>query len=650
MRTDPDGMDETVEARLRTLGPAGQTLAANGHTTIEPTPHGVSDTGGQRALAALASLRASIPGSPADGLRLEDTLGEGGMGVVRLGEQVALGRKVAVKTLRAGKHDDRAKLRLLREAWVTGALEHPNIVPVHDVTLDAEGQPVIVLKRIEGVEWTALMHDAAQVAERFGGIDLLEWNLQILMQVCNAVHFAHSRGFVHRDLKPDNVMIGAFGEVYVLDWGIAVRLEDDGSGRFALASQATEMAGTPCYMAPEMLGGREPTLSPRTDVYLLGAVLYEILAGDPPHVGDSPAELVRSILASPAPLPEGAPEELARICRRAMAADPADRFGSAEDLRAALQDFMRHQGSARLASEATRRLKELGQCVTEPLPEGDEDAREARTLRAYDLFGECRFGFQQALGTWPDNARAQKGLRRAYETMVRFEVRHGDAKTAARLLAEMNAPPPDLAERVQRVKEKDDKRRQELEALDRALDPATGRRTRTAVAGFLGVLWTLSPLLAGLSFPDAVNGPLQLKAATVGYLVIVLGLGLWARESLSRTLINRRIYATVLFFLVAQFALVAMSESMNLEAATIRALSIFLWSAVAGMMAIYLNAAFAAVALGYLAAFVAVVRWPEHYFLITAAANLNLTVFVVFLFWNLPRESLRPPLLRRRAR
>src|SRR5678815_4585974 len=105
-------------------------------------------------------------------------------------------------------------------------------------------------------------------------------------RVLNAVRFAHSRGILHRDLKPANVMIGEFGEVYLVDWGIAVSLRDDGSGRLPLAANATEPAGTPVYMAPEMLGRDGlPPLSERTDIYLAGAVLFEIVAGRPPHEG-----------------------------------------------------------------------------------------------------------------------------------------------------------------------------------------------------------------------------------------------------------------------------------------------------------------------------------------------------------------------------
>jgi len=314
-----------------------QTVAAETEETIRQAPGSTvvpalssPDSAGRRAMALLERLAAAGPEA-----RLEpgETLGEGGMGVVRSAQQVALGRKVAVKTLKPGRRDDAAALELLREAWVTGTLEHPNIVPIYDIGLDEDGSPVIVLKRIEGRSWTALMHDADAVLAQLGATDLLEWNLEILLQVLNALRFAHSRGILHRDLKPDNVMIGEFGEVYLLDWGIAISLRDDGSGRLPLASSATEMAGTPCYMAPEMLGGEDGgALSEQTDVYLAGAVLCEILSGDPPHLGETAIEVVTSVARSQPALPADAPADLADLCRRAMAPTPADRFDNVEAL------------------------------------------------------------------------------------------------------------------------------------------------------------------------------------------------------------------------------------------------------------------------------------------------------------------------------
>ncbi|MFN7700504.1 MAG: serine/threonine-protein kinase, partial [Deltaproteobacteria bacterium] len=182
-------------------------------------------------------------------------LGVGGMGVVKLGQQRSLERAVALKSLKDGLESPSARLKLLREAWITGKLEHPNIVPVHDLGVDERGEPRIVLKRIEGASWSSLLTDRDEVRRRFDSEDLLEWNLRVLLEVARALHFAHARGIVHRDLKPENVMIGSFGEVYLVDWGLAVALEDDGTSRLPLARDATELAGTPSYMAPEQWGG-----------------------------------------------------------------------------------------------------------------------------------------------------------------------------------------------------------------------------------------------------------------------------------------------------------------------------------------------------------------------------------------------------------
>src|SRR5688572_21792637 len=190
----------TLEMSPASLADFAQTIAANPNSTIEPA-RARSDALGKIALEGLGEQRNER--GVAGGLELGATIGEGGMGVVRSATQRSLGRKVAVKTLRAQTKTEAATLRLLREAWVTGSLEHPNIVPVYDLGLDDDGSPNIVLKHIEGVEWAGVIHDAKAVKERFGASDLFEHNLRILVQLCNAVSLAHSRGILHRDLKPE---------------------------------------------------------------------------------------------------------------------------------------------------------------------------------------------------------------------------------------------------------------------------------------------------------------------------------------------------------------------------------------------------------------------------------------------------------------
>jgi len=204
------------------------------------------------------------------------------MGIVREAEQVALGRVVAVKTLKAGRADPRGASDLLREAWVTGALEHPNVVPVHHLEIDDALLPLLILKRVDGVEWSVLCRDADEVHRRFGATDLLAWNSDPRPGAQRAAVRARARCGPPRpqaEQRDDRQLRRGLPARL----GIAVATRDDGTHRFPLASDATEMAGTPNYMAPEMLGrGDGPPVSERTDIYLAGAVLFELIAGHPP--------------------------------------------------------------------------------------------------------------------------------------------------------------------------------------------------------------------------------------------------------------------------------------------------------------------------------------------------------------------------------
>jgi len=198
----------------------------------------------------------------------DEELGRGAMGVVRSAQQVPLRRDVAVKTLLediVGADDRR---QMLCEARVGGALEHPNVVPVYMLGGDETGAPVIVMRRIAGTPWSDLLADEALVRERQHVLDPLVWHLEVLTQVCNAVHYAHDKLILHRDLKPDNVMIGEFGEVYVLDWGLAVSLQEGNDLGLAHVSQIDSVAGTPAYMAPEAVAVLGDQIGVATDVYV----------------------------------------------------------------------------------------------------------------------------------------------------------------------------------------------------------------------------------------------------------------------------------------------------------------------------------------------------------------------------------------------
>ena len=627
-----DELKDTFQAAMTLAGVDSRTIERNPGSTIVPIKLRV-DTAGKRAFGLLAELAEG-----GDKLDLHGTLGEGGMGVVRLATQRSLGREVAVKTLKADHRNDHTTLKLLREAWVTGSLEHPNVVPVYDIALEGDGSPLIVLKKIEGDEWASLIHDARAVKDRFGAEDLLEWNLRTFMQVCNAVRYAHSRAVLHRDLKPENVMIGRFGEVYVVDWGIAVSLEDDGSGRMPLASEATELAGTPLYMAPEMLGGKTSRLSERTDVYLLGSLLYEIVAGRPPHQGTELMEIVAAIVDSNPEIGEDAPLELRRVIRRAMDPDPDARFENVEQVRLSVQGFLQHRDAGRIAELAEERAVELTALLTER-PEEDEDpeAREA----IYRLFGESRFGFRHALEVWPENEMAREGLDRAIAAMIEYELRESEPEAARALLTEMDDVPEGLAERVEAARLARSEEDAQLRRLRDDHDPTQGRRTRVVVASIMGVLWTVTPIISHVLLRvyaiDLHPGHEVIVSGI--FLGVIAGLGLWARESMMRTSINRRIGFAGVIAVLSPFVANLVSwlrggdlyETMS---------GVFLpFAVIAAMLAATIDWRILVTAVTYLVAYLLMpFVGPANVFLVLGITNLVMLVNIMVL-WLRPRED-----------
>lgn len=608
----------TLDAQvLHTIGQAPR-------TTIQPAR--IARSGGPQALfARIGAHQRAVE------LRPGRVIGEGGMGVVREAEQVALGRVVAIKTVQRRAHATTATNELLHESWIAGALEHPNIVPVHHLDVDEDGAPLLIMKRVDGVEWSTLLRDAAAVQQRFGAADLLEWNLGILIQVLNGLRFAHSRGVIHRDLKPSNVMIGDFGEVYLLDWGIAVSLRDDGSGRFPLAADATEIAGTPCYMAPEMLGrssGAEHPLSERTDVYLAGAVLYELIAGRAPHGGPTAEAVIASILTAPE-LPDGAPPELAALCLRALALDPGERFASIEALQLAIQGYLDHRDSARLAARAGERLDELLARVATAARRGDDSHRE----EIHRQLAICRFGFHEALAAWRDNPEARAGLARATIAVAEYELAAGDPRAAVALLSELDERPALLAT-AQAAAASHAARRDALERWRSDHDPHEGARVRWLFGVVFAVLFTIAPLLSGL-FPDqfGIRRHAMHLAWSLGcFSVFSVFAAVW-RNRIMVTSINRRLFSTAAYLFLCQSVLSCGAWSLGLPVEYVQLLMLFLYGVVAGSLAIHSDRYLAINAALYFAAFLISARAPEWRLFAMSASNLALAL-VVLLRWR----------------
>jgi serine/threonine-protein kinase len=625
----------TIEARVAELlrGPRGvdiaRTLVEAPEKTLRRGEAAEESSRGQAAVAALSALGGSVHTT----LSLGETLGEGGMGIVHLATQATVGRHVAVKTLKPGAKSAEATLRILREAWVTGALDHPNVVPVYDVGIDETGSPIIVMKRIEGREWGQLIHAHDEILERFPVQTALDWNLSILGSVCNAVHFAHSRGILHRDLKPENVMIGAFGEVYLLDWGIAVSLRDDPTGRLPVRESSQEIVGTPHYMAPEMLLGESGKLSPRTDVYLLGAILFEIFAGRPPHDGRDLHAMISHILGGELAFPANMPGEVRDICAKAMEREPDDRYADADAFRRAVDEYVRHRGSRRLAAEARRSHDLLATSLRqkESHARGDEVAR---------LLGECRFGYRAAITAWSENEDAKKGLDQALVEVIEHALEKGDLVTCETLLGEVSDKPEDLVRRVTVAAKAKTEHDQRLARLEVDHDSSIGTRTRLAIASVFGILWTTSPLLVW-AYASKVGHEKRFVSAMAPLAFLILGIAavFWARETIQKTLYNRHLIMTGAVYLSIQTLLGVGGEMGGFPVSYVHLASMLGWGLTYGILAVWAETWFAYVSVTCAVSFLVGAIFQPAIYALMSLDNLVFTIVMVRAW--LPREDVR---------
>jgi len=292
-------------------------------------------------------------------------LDSGGMGSVYLVKDTALGREVALKVVHAADPSGSMASRLLAEARHLARLEHPNIVPVHDVGSLPGGRVYCAMKLVRGRRLDEWRKDPQ------GRPGLL----RLFQRICGAVAFAHAQGVMHRDLKPENIMVGSFGEALVMDWGVAklmgaptlpgdppARREPDDpfddvdpgyhdgdtlERRDILGGRGTApgaVIGTPAYMSPEQARGEVNRLDERTDVYALGAILFFLLSGRPPYEGGSARELLEQVRRAPPPplrrLDASIPKSLEAICARAMAPAPGDRYASAQQMSDDIERFL----------------------------------------------------------------------------------------------------------------------------------------------------------------------------------------------------------------------------------------------------------------------------------------------------------------------
>jgi len=309
-------------------------------------------------------------------------LGEGGMGMVYRAFDPGLNRKVALKVIHTEYNSYTSLvIRFAEEAQVVAQLQHPNIIPLYDFGQLPDGRFYYTMKEVRGQTLTSVVSDYHSGSSKW----TLRRIVQSLVVICDALAYAHKRLVLHRDIKPDNIMIGQFGEVYVMDWGIAKVLQIEHSfseehivtnrqRHQALQTRLGQVTGTPSYMSPEQAFGHITRIGPHSDQYAIGAILYEVLSGQPPFTGHSQQDIIQKVRESkPASLrgnciPQQGIlkiylEELIQICERAMASEIEDRFETVRELGEQLQDWLDgvqlHQKALQKLEEAKKDLEEL---------------------------------------------------------------------------------------------------------------------------------------------------------------------------------------------------------------------------------------------------------------------------------------------------
>jgi serine/threonine-protein kinase len=407
-----------------------------------------------------------------DRYQLQHELGRGGMGEVWLAHDTSLGRDVALKFLREDLGDAHTlQLKLLLEAQVTGMLEHPSIIPIYDLGYHPERGAFYTMRVVREQSLETLLRETRAGTPRYTLSQLIGFLRQALL----ALQYAHDHGVIHRDLKPENLLIGAYGEVFIIDWGIAklgAAHTSSPRAEFLLKHSASQdsgsLVGTPHYMAPEQARGENNLIDARTDVYAMGAVLYEILTLEKVFQADNVLTLLFKVSEEePVPPTKRAPQRsipipLEEICLRALAKKPSLRYQSAQEMARELEQFLegvkdqerRHQiardlvvQADRLKREYLRARKDYAKSVITFIdtraqipswaPVRERERLWALEQRANDLrlqfertFGEAVRTYSQALAYSPQLGEAREALADLYWQRFLLAEASGDEASA----------------------------------------------------------------------------------------------------------------------------------------------------------------------------------------------------------------------------
>ncbi len=432
-----------------------------------------------RRVATRVVADANTTGVEGADYQIKDKLGEGGMGIVYSAIQTTVNRIVAIKSIRKDKQQsDRTRNQFFYEAEITADLDHPNIPPIYDLGTTKDGLLFYSMKLIDGVEWQKQLSKNTR-----------EENLEIFKKVSDAVAFAHSKGVIHRDLKPDNVMLGKYGEVYLTDWGLAFNMN---------RKKPVDFGGTPDYMSPEMARNRQSKIGKGSDVYLLGAVLFQALTGSPPHVGRKILERLAAAERNEI-APANTDDTLLEIAYKAMATEVSDRYASVEEMQEAIRQIRQHEESITLTHRA------------------EEAAGLAIASKDYDRFTRAIFGFRDAIELWEGNTSAKVGLQRTRLAYGQCAFDKGDNDLVLQTLDRSVDAESRLYDKAVKAKAAVEQREQRFKTLWRTFAAAVllFLCVATGLAGFATLKWRGEAKQTEIANSETVKAKAALEQETL---------------------------------------------------------------------------------------------------------------------------------------
>ena len=407
---------------------------------------------------------------------LQEVIGKGGMAEVYEAIQSEPKRSVAIKVPK--DHAPQNIKLMLLEAHLTGRLEHPNIVPIYLLRRTKDHEVEIVMRKIEG-------HSMLESIEQ--GLDL-EPLLHALIQVCYALEYAHSKGVIHRDIKPSNIMLGNFGEVYLMDWGIAFDPE-------RVLNHSDMVVGTPAYMAPEMLDP-DLSISPSSDIYLLGSTLHHILTGEVRHNGQSVEENMElAMISSPAVYAPSIPKYLGDLANWACRQDPKDRPTSVTQFRTHLEAFFSLHEAENYITAGLKLLAEL---------QSLGDSTDSKQLALSD-YHKALFAFEQAR-TFPSHeAQASQGIIETNQSMLSLAIQNKELQVAKVIYESCTELTAELETRYQALVQEINSKKEAYQKLHQAYDQGHIRKEKYWLSQIM--LLVVMSLIAGVTLYDFFYKP-----------------------------------------------------------------------------------------------------------------------------------------------